>query len=133
MRSDAWALACVVYCMCERDDLAHLDRGCRPLRSRRAVGRAAKRPVLELTAGGGGGSAAVYSGYLGRSVAWAGARDPAARPGGWELVRAAARQRDLWLADRDRDRDPDPDPDPDGGAGGVAGVLPWWAAEKRVV
>ncbi|RYP68572.1 hypothetical protein DL769_005491 [Monosporascus sp. CRB-8-3] len=73
-KSDVWALA---Y----------------PLRSLRAKGRAAKRPVLEIT------EKAVYSEYLERSIAWGAARDPADRPDGWELVTALKEQRDLWVAD----------------------------------
>ncbi|RYP90719.1 hypothetical protein DL770_003184 [Monosporascus sp. CRB-9-2] len=46
----------------------------------KAKGRAAKRPVLEIT------EKAVYSEYLERSITWGGARDPADRPDGWELV-----------------------------------------------
>lgn len=126
--------------MCSRDDLAHLDRNCRPLRSRRAVGRAAKRPVLDIShihnadpdhggvgtgiglGTGVGVGPAYYSEYLTRSVAWATARDPANRPDGWELVEEVKKQRDRWVAD------PACRVRVDG-----AGVLPGWAVEMRAV
>ncbi|RYP19474.1 hypothetical protein DL765_003314 [Monosporascus sp. GIB2] len=73
-KSDVWALAC-------------------PLRSLKAKGRAAKRPVLEIT------EKAIYSEYLERSITWGAARDPADRPDGWELVTTIKEQRDLWVAD----------------------------------
>ena len=103
--------------MCERDDLAHLDRNCRPLRSRQAVGRAAKRPVLDIDHNN-----TPYSKYLAHSVAWAGARDPADRPGGWELVEEVKAHRDRWIADPQWKAQVE-----------VKGVLPWWAAERRGV
>ena len=115
-KSDVWAVACVVFGLCERDDLAHLDRNCFPLRSDRARGRAAKRPVLEIS------DKHVYSEYLERTVAWAAARDPANRPDPWTLVEAVRDQRDLWIADPNWKAQVD-----------VGGILPWWAAKKRTV
>ncbi|RYP34537.1 hypothetical protein DL767_004249 [Monosporascus sp. MG133] len=115
-KSDVWALACIVFCMCERDDFAHIDRNCYPLRSLKAKGRAAKRPALEIT------EKAVYSEYLERSITWGAARVPADRPDGWELVTALKEQRDLWVADANWKAQVE-----------VGGVLPWWAAEKRAV
>ena len=98
------------------DDLAHLDRNCFPLRSDRARGRRAKRPVLELS------DKHVYSEYLERTVAWAAARDPADRPDPWQLVQTVREQRDLWIADPNWKAQVD-----------IGGVLPWWATEKRTV
>lgn len=115
-RSDVWAAACVVFGLCERDDLAHLDRNCFPLRSEKARGRAAKRPVLELSA------KSVYSEYLERTVAWAAAQDPADRPDPWLLVNTVREQRDLWAADPNWKAQVD-----------VGGVLPWWATEQQTV
>ena len=115
-KSDVWAAACVVFGLCERDDLAHLDRNCFPLRSEKARGRAAKRPVLELSA------KSVYSEYLERTVAWAAAQDPADRPDPWLLVNTVREQRDLWAADPNWKAQV-----------GVGGVLPWWATEQQTV
>ncbi|KAI2640291.1 kinase-like domain-containing protein [Xylaria nigripes] len=94
-KSDVWALAASMFGMCERDELAHMDRRCWPLRSLRALGRIAKRPVLNITDVG------LYSEYLARAIAWAGNQDPSKRPDGWELVVKVKAQYDLWLADAD--------------------------------
>ncbi|KAI1434332.1 kinase-like protein [Xylaria sp. CBS 124048] len=92
-KSDVWALACIMFCLCERDELAHLDRNCWPPRSIRALGRRAKRPSLDITDVG------KYSDYLARTIAWAGHRDPEERPDGWELLLTVKEQYDLWVDD----------------------------------
>lgn len=110
-KSDVWALACMVYCLCERDALAHLDRKCYPLRSERALGRRARRPVLEIN------DKAVYSEYLERSIVWAAEADPTRRPDAVELIAGIKKQSELWVADSNW-------------AEQVAESLPEWAAPK---
>ncbi|KAI1641277.1 kinase-like domain-containing protein [Biscogniauxia mediterranea] len=113
-KSDVWAVACMVYCLCERDQFAHLDRKCFPLRSRKAVGRAAKRPTLDIAERG------FYSDYLARCIQWAGERDPQLRPDGWELVCEMKIQRDLWMQDANWKAQVD-----------EGGRLPWWATTQQ--
>ncbi|KAI5927112.1 kinase-like domain-containing protein [Camillea tinctor] len=113
-KSDVWAVACMMFCLCERDQLAHIDRKCFPLRSREAVGRAAKRPKLDITERG------FYSDYLARGIEWAGERDPSLRPDGWELVVEMKIQRDLWMDDVNWKAQVD-----------EGGRLPWWATTQQ--
>lgn len=89
------------------------------LHSRLALGRAAKRPVLDINADK---TDPVYSDHLAQSIAWAAARDPTVRPGGWDLVQGLVERRDCWAADPGCQAQVE-----------VAGVLPAWAAEHRVV
>ncbi|KAI0107249.1 kinase-like domain-containing protein [Nemania sp. FL0031] len=93
IKSDVWALACTIFCMCERDGLAHMDRTCWPPRSRRALGRMAKRPSLDIT------DTHIYSKYLARTIAWAANSDLSQRPDSWALVAKVKEQYDLWIQD----------------------------------
>ncbi|KAI0016188.1 protein kinase-like domain-containing protein [Xylariomycetidae sp. FL0641] len=115
-RSDVWAVACMMYCMCERDDLAHMDRNTFPIRSQRALGRTAKRPDLLISPIG------FYSDYLARTIQWAGERDPDNRPDGEEFVKEALAQAELWQNDPNWKKQVD-----------VKGVLPAWATKKMKV
>jgi serine/threonine protein kinase len=92
-KSDVWALACMMYTLCERDGFAHLDRSCFPLRSLAALGRQAKKPVLDIT------EKAVYSDYLESVITWAAARDPDARPDATQLVAQVQATFNNWCAD----------------------------------
>lgn len=92
-KSDVWALACLMYALCERDGFAHLDRNCFPLRSLAALGRRARKPVLDIT------EKAFYSDYLESVIAWAGTQDPDARPDATQLVAQVQATFDNWCAD----------------------------------
>ncbi|CAJ2503135.1 Uu.00g105290.m01.CDS01 [Anthostomella pinea] len=115
-RSDVWAVACTLLCMCERDDLPHMDRECWPLRSRKALGRIAKLESLDITDVG------IYSEYLARTISWAASSDPATRPDGEELIKEVLAQWDLWRSDPSWKEHVD-----------VGGMLPSWATRKRTV
>ncbi|KAI0143105.1 kinase-like domain-containing protein [Xylariaceae sp. FL1272] len=113
-KSDVWALACCIFCMCQRDELAHMDRDFFPLRSQAAVGRIAKIPVLAIRDVG------YYSDYLARTIAWAGEQDHQKRPNGWELVVECKAQYDLWHSDPNWRNH-------------LGGALPEWATTKHTI
>ncbi|KAJ8124780.1 hypothetical protein O1611_g8859 [Lasiodiplodia mahajangana] len=70
-----------------------MDRNCWPLRSREALGRAAKRSSLDITDRG------IYSKYLARTITWAASKDPSRRPDSWKLVATVKEQYGLWVQD----------------------------------
>ncbi|KAJ8119728.1 hypothetical protein ONZ43_g3387 [Nemania bipapillata] len=92
-KSDVWALACTIFCMCERDGMAQMKRDCGPLRSQKALGRTAKRTFLDIT------DVDIYSDYLSQAILWAGDRDPLERPDSSALVDGVKVQYDLWRDD----------------------------------
>ncbi|KAI1156384.1 kinase-like domain-containing protein [Nemania diffusa] len=92
-KSDVWALACTMFCMCERNEVAHIDPDFRPFRSKRALGRVARLPSLDIT------DTDIYSDYLARTIAWAANKDPSKRPDARELVVRVKAEYDLWLQD----------------------------------
>ncbi|KAK7975659.1 hypothetical protein PG989_014122 [Apiospora arundinis] len=113
-RSDVFAVALLMYCLCERAPFQHIDPRSLPLRSTAALGRESRHPVLVISARGR------YSDYLARVIDWAGRRDPADRPEAPQLVEGVLRQCQLWKADENwQDQ--------------VAETLPDWAAPKRTV
>ncbi|KAK7943729.1 STE protein kinase [Apiospora aurea] len=112
--SDIFAIALLVYCLCERSLFPHIDPKCLPLRSAEALGRAARPARLDISARG------VYSDYLARVIDWAGVREPSNRPGAQMLVEGVQRQCQLWKADPNWQAQ-------------VAETLPDWAAPKRKV
>ncbi|KAK8044692.1 hypothetical protein PG993_004716 [Apiospora rasikravindrae] len=112
--SDIFAIALLMYCMCERSLFPHIDPRCLPLRSAAALGRAARPARLDISARG------VYSDYLARVIDWAGAREPVNRPDAKRLVEGVQRQCQLWKADPNWQAQ-------------VMEKLPDWAAPKRRV
>ncbi|KAK8098255.1 uncharacterized protein PG998_013741 [Apiospora kogelbergensis] len=113
-RSDVFAVALLMYCLCERAAFPHIDPRCLPLRSAAALGRTARPARLDISARG------VYSDYLARVVGWAGAREPKDRPDATQLVDGVQKQCQLWKADPNWTAQ-------------VAETLPSWAAPKRTV
>ncbi|KAK6840626.1 kinase-like protein [Apiospora arundinis] len=113
-RSDVFAVALLMYCLCERAPFQHIDPRSLPLRSTAALGRESRYPVLVISARGR------YSDYLARVIDWAGKRDPADRPEAPQLVEGVLRQCQLWKADENWQNQ-------------VAETLPDWAAPKRTV
>ncbi|KAK7932373.1 hypothetical protein PG985_003085 [Apiospora marii] len=113
-RSDVFAVALAMYCLCERACFPHIDARCLPLRSPAALGRAARPARLAI------GDRGVYSDYLARTIEWAGAREPWGRPDAPGMVEGVQRQCRLWRGDPNWQQQ-------------VAEVLPEWAAPRRTV
>ncbi|KAI1344719.1 kinase-like domain-containing protein [Xylariaceae sp. FL0016] len=114
-RSDVWAVAAVMFGMCQRDELAFLDKSRLPLRSQRALGRAAKLTSLDITDVG------FYSDYLARTIQWAGLSDHTSRPDGWQLTKEVAQ---LYSSFRS---------DPNWQEYVNDGQLPDWATKKATI
>lgn len=95
LKSDIWAVAATMHALCERDALAHMDRGCwlPPFPELRWRGRAARKQVLQIK------DRAVYSDRLEYCIKWAGHADPGTRPDAQTLVPRLKTHMDRWRAD----------------------------------
>lgn len=114
-RSDVFAVALAMFCLCKRGHSPHIDTRCLPLRSPAALGRAARPARLDILSARGG-----YSDYLARTIEWAGAREPRSRPDAQQLVAGVQKQCRLWKLDPNWQTQ-------------VAEALPPWAAPKRTI
>ncbi|ORY59589.1 kinase-like domain-containing protein [Pseudomassariella vexata] len=115
-KSDVWALACMMFAMCERDEFAHLNRYCFPMRSQKCRGRDAILSMLDIT------QKQEYSEYLERCIKWAGNKDPRDRPDPRVLIREVKGELDKWVKDPNWTAQV-----------AVAGELPDWATKKSDV